>query len=358
MTNETKQLPKSAFQFLAPATVSTVADESLAKSERTLSGIAYSGDIITDHCYWNRLVIDLSSTTITPPIPLLCCHEQAETIGLVSDVSISNQISIQARLFADIDDDAAEIAAKADRGFPWQLSVGIYPQSFEEVAPGIGINLNGKQFTGPLTIFRGGVVREVSVVAVGADRGASATVLNAGNSINVSFITHEDELVELTKAQARIAELEAENAQLKTKNTELAASKPDASKFVPIEAVAGLQTELSGLREQAAEYAVNDLVKPALLDGRLNTAQEDWARELGKSNLSALKSYLETTKPIAALSGTQTGGIAPREVKLTALSIPGDTRVDTESLLLHDKAKQFQAHNPNVSYIDAVIAVS
>lgn len=90
-----------------------------------------------------------------------------------------------------------------------------------------------------------------------------------------------------------------------------AAAQPDPAKFVPIAAVQELQASVAALTARQREREVDDLVAPALADGRLLPAQEAWARDLGKSNLAALSSYLQTAQPIAALSGTQTQGQPP-----------------------------------------------
>lgn len=87
-----------------------------------------------------------------------------------------------------------------------------------------------------------------------------------------------------------------------------AADKPDPAKFVPVETVTALQTQVAALTAQMTEREVNDLVKQALDDGRLLPAMETWARELGKKDMAQLKAYIGAAQPIAALKGTQTGG--------------------------------------------------
>jgi hypothetical protein len=307
--NASTQHPKTAFRFLAPASI----DPGLAAAERAVHGIAYSGEVITDHGYWNNLVIDLSSLSVETPIPLLSLHDHDETIGIVTGAANDgHELSIQGRLFADVDDEAAGIAAKADKGFPWQLSVGIWPSSIDQVLDGQPAELNGRQFTGPLTIFRGSRVREVSVCAVGADSRTSVTVLNA------EFHPHpptqgQTAMNELEQSKAKVAELEAELAALKAQHAALSASQPDPAKFAPVEAMQHLQAELAALQAKDLEREIADLVRPALADGRLMAVQEAWATSLGKANLAALKEFLDTAKPIAALQGTQTGGKAPEQ---------------------------------------------
>lgn len=86
---------------------------------------------------------------------------------------------------------------------------------------------------------------------------------------------------------------------------------PDPAKFVPVAVVEELKASVAALSAVSLARQVDDLVKPALADGRLLAAQEAWARDLGKSNVAALTAYLQTAQPIAALTGTQTGGRPP-----------------------------------------------
>ena len=86
---------------------------------------------------------------------------------------------------------------------------------------------------------------------------------------------------------------------------------PDPKKFVPIEAVNQLQGQVTALSTTVRGREIDDLVKPALEDGRLLPAMEDWARKLGGSDIAALKTYLDKAQPIAALTGSQTNGKAP-----------------------------------------------
>lgn len=98
------------------------------------------------------------------------------------------------------------------------------------------------------------------------------------------------------------------------KDGEIAALKsaaPDPAKYVPVETVSAVQAELDALKAFATEREVGDVVAAALSSGKLLPAQKDWAVSLGKENMAALTGFLETAQPVAALAGTQTGGVAP-----------------------------------------------
>ena len=89
------------------------------------------------------------------------------------------------------------------------------------------------------------------------------------------------------------------------------ASEPDPAKFVPVQAVQQLQTQIAALTARQQEADVAALIAPALADGRLLPAMESWARDLGKKDVAALTAFLATAQPIAALAGPQTGGKPP-----------------------------------------------
>lgn len=111
-----------------------------------------------------------------------------------------------------------------------------------------------------------------------------------------------------------VAALKAKAGVIDAKDAEIAALKaqtPDPAQFAPVAVVTSMQSELAALKAKEVEREINDLIQPALADGRLLPGLEGWARDLGKNNLAALAQFVQTATPIAALSGMQTGGKAP-----------------------------------------------
>jgi phage I-like protein len=101
---------------------------------------------------------------------------------------------------------------------------------------------------------------------------------------------------------------------LAKKDSQIAAlsmQKPNPAEFVPVAVMTDLQTQVAALSAQINGDKVTGLVQNALQSGKLLPAQEAWATDLGKTNLAALTAFLDTAQPIAALSGTQTGGHKP-----------------------------------------------
>ncbi|EEZ5537904.1 hypothetical protein EY403_08355 [Shigella sonnei] len=103
-------------------------------------------------------------------------------------------------------------------------------------------------------------------------------------------------------------QLSVKDQVIATCNTQIAslsAAAYDPTKFVPIEAVTQLRAQLSQIQTQAATQELDGLVQAALSDGRLVPAMADWAKELGRKDMAALKTYLDGAPRLAALSAMQ-----------------------------------------------------
>lgn len=138
-----------------------------------------------------------------------------------------------------------------------------------------------------------------------------------------TLATKEEVVAELQKAVAMIkaAQPEAVAAAgfslaglVVSMGAEVAALKstaPDPSKYVPVDVMTALKSELETLRADVLEKEVDGIVVAALATSKLLPAQEKWARDLGKSNLTLLKQHVESASGVAALTATQTQGIPP-----------------------------------------------
>lgn len=88
----------------------------------------------------------------------------------------------------------------------------------------------------------------------------------------------------------------------------LKAQAPDLSRYVPMETHVQTQNALAALTAKVEQDERDLLVEAALSDGRILPAQEEYWRA---QPVASLKAYLEVAQPVAALSGTQTGGKQP-----------------------------------------------
>ncbi|QEK36136.1 hypothetical protein [Acinetobacter johnsonii] len=178
------------------------------KKKRTFSGVAYSGEVITDHWYWDRIIFDLDSMQIKGRIPALLDHSTRQRAGAINSHSIDHQngLTVSGDLMSN--EFGTQVAQDSDDGFPWQMSVRIEPSAVEEIQAGASVTVNGKVHQGPITVFRGGRIREVSFCALGADDNTNAV---AASHSPKQFNQPEDtDVTELEKAQAAQKQAEKE----------------------------------------------------------------------------------------------------------------------------------------------------
>lgn len=236
--------------------------EQEGKKKRTFSGTAYSGEVITDHWYWDRIIFDLDSMQLKGRIPALLEHRSSQRAGAINTHSISHQTGLTVSGDLMSNEFGTQVAQDSDDGFPWQMSVRIDPSAIEEIQAGSSVSVNGKSHQGPITVFRGGRIREVSFCALGADDNTNAV---AASHAPKNFNQPEDtDVTELEKAQARIQELETKNSELETQNKQFAAAKREAEitalgKDLGKEFSAEDITEMKALVESAFAFSAKQL---------------------------------------------------------------------------------------------------
>lgn len=123
---------------------------------------------------------------------------------------------------------------------------------------------------------------------------------------------------------AALTKLKAQADDAETAVAAARAQAVDPARYVPIAVVTDLQTQVAALRAEQTNGQVAALVDAGVADGRILPAMREWATDLGRSNVAALRAYLDKAQPIAALVGTQTQGAPPATV--------GDTGLTTDEL--------------------------
>ena len=200
--------------------------EQEGKKKRTFSGIAYSGEVITDHWYWKQVIFDLDSMQIKGRIPALLEHSSRQRAGAIETHAIDHASGLTVTGTLLSNEFGTQVAVDSDDGFPWQMSVRIEPSSIDEIQAGHTVQVNGKLLHGPITVFRGGRIREVSFCALGADDNTNAV---AASHSPKNFNQPEDtDVTELEKAQEEIAALKLKNTELETQNKQFSAAKREA----------------------------------------------------------------------------------------------------------------------------------
>ena len=194
---------------------------------RKFSGVATSG-LPFFHWGWNT-VIDLENIQHKPKVAILHEHMQPAGSGELS-VDPNKGLLVTGTFLSN--EWGQFIAQASDEGFPWEMSVYVVAGRSEELAAGATTTVNGKEVSGPLSIWRDCVVREASFTAVGVDANTSATALSG--LLPQPSKEHEpmtpEEQQEMDALKAQVATLEKANADLETANQKLEADKAEAEK--------------------------------------------------------------------------------------------------------------------------------
>jgi hypothetical protein len=138
-------------------------------------GLAYGGGKMRLQGWKYPVVVDLSGMEIPEQVPLLANHENkvASRVGMITANVEGNTLVIEGEILAK-SEQADEIVSQAKAGGDWQLS--IHADVIEAELVKSARVINGQEHAPIFYHIKSSVLREVSVVAVGADVGTRLKV--------------------------------------------------------------------------------------------------------------------------------------------------------------------------------------
>ena len=160
-----------------------------------VKGLAYSGGKMRLFGWSRPVVVDLSGMNIPGEVPLLTDHTNyiEGRIGVVTATLTESGLEIAGEIVAG-SDVAENIVTQGKAGADWQLSIGAEVEAAELVQEGKRM-VNGIEHDAPFYHVTKSTLREVSVVAVGADKAThmkvTAKLELKGNSIMEPKDTHK-----------------------------------------------------------------------------------------------------------------------------------------------------------------------
>ena len=224
-------------------------------------GIAYSGGKMNLPGWKHPVVVDLAGMEIPDTVPLLTNHENKtdSRVGIISASIKDNALEISGEIVSD-SKDAQDIVAQGKAGADWQLSIGADVKECELVKS--SRTVNGQEIEGPFYHVTKSTLREVSVVAVGADAHTSMKVTAqfnlSKNNIEGESMTEENKN-NVSAADETVnteQEKKQETAAPAAKETE-AEKKPEQAKAEAVPAaIAASATDVSATAKEAAVAAV------------------------------------------------------------------------------------------------------
>ena len=136
------------------------------KKPAKVSGIAYNGGLL--NVWGDGVVVDLEGMVIPESLPLLADHDVsvASKVGEITAKVEGNKLTVSGIITAE-SFLAKNIILQSKNGGKWQLSIGASIREIEYIAK--ETEINGIAFAAGTAVARHSELREVSVVAVGAD---------------------------------------------------------------------------------------------------------------------------------------------------------------------------------------------
>ena len=180
----------------------------------TVSGVAYSGGKMRLFGWSRPVVVDMTGLAVPESVPLLANHENHTLgrVGVVVPRAVEGKLEISGEIVGE-GELAEAIIAQGKAGADWQLSIGAEVEAAELVQEGKRM-VNGVEHDAPFYHVTKSTLREVSVVAVGADRSThmkvTAKLELKGNSIMEPKDTHKMATPPAVEAAAQPANPAAE----------------------------------------------------------------------------------------------------------------------------------------------------
>jgi len=148
-------------------------------SLKTFDILAYTGAPIQQGFSKLPITVNLNGLTIDrkPKIPILRDHTGSKMVGHTEKLSKPEGKSLRAEgVISATGQDAKEIIEASENGFPLEASIGAKVTKYVELSKGESRLVNGREVIGPHLIAERSVLKEISIVALGADENTQAIV--------------------------------------------------------------------------------------------------------------------------------------------------------------------------------------
>lgn len=284
-----------------------------------VAGVAYSGGKMRLSGWSRPVVVDFAGMAVPESVPLLANHENHTLgrVGLVSAKVEADRLVISGDIVAD-GGLAEAIVSQGRAGADWQLSIGAEVEAAELVQEGMR-KINGVEHQAPFYHVAKSTLREVSVVAVGADRSTFMTVTAQltlkGNSIMEPEANKETKPVEAASPATPTAAPAA--APVETPGTVTAAATPENPANPTPDARAIAEAAVKAERERVG--MIKSVCAGEFPEIEAKAVSEGWDRNA--VNEAVLKAYREKQPTTSAPTVTvKTSGMTAKTLE-AALSL-------------------------------------
>jgi hypothetical protein len=206
------------------------AAEGRAATRPSFNILAYTGGLL--RVGWSRpLVVDLAGLRANRTTILLD-HEASQIVGQGQATIADGKLTIAGEITGNVEPGtpAGQVVSHARNGFVWAASIGVSPERVEPVDANQSVQVNGREFSGPIYVVRAGRLGEVSFVGVGADEQATATIAaQAGTGVSHMTFAQWLQAKNLNESRMTAVEYESLHAQYLAEHPVAAPAAPPAA---------------------------------------------------------------------------------------------------------------------------------
>lgn len=214
-----------------------MAAENTDFSGAKIDGVAYSGGAIGQTWSGEPVVVDLATLVMAEQIPLMYNHQYSPEfrLGVIVCQNDGKQITFAGEI--DTDKPLGKGIVAEGKKYQWQASIGSDPVvDVDMIKAGEKITVNGREFTGPVAIVRGAKLRELSVVALGADSDTHIRIA-AGFTNKQGEKTMEQNTTQTTAVEPVTVQASLPDGEAISKAVQAAIAKRDAEQKSRIDAI-------------------------------------------------------------------------------------------------------------------------
>lgn len=148
------------------------AGESLSR----VNMLAYTGVPMKLDGFHYPVVVDLETLKVPrQKVPILRSHDAERVAGHSDKIEVTSQRLRASGLLSGPARNIEDVQSTARHGFPWQVSIGAQTTKRPEyVPPGESVKVNGRNWDGPILVARDALLRELSLLPMGADANTDA----------------------------------------------------------------------------------------------------------------------------------------------------------------------------------------
>lgn len=324
--------------------------ESIVKGE--LTGLAYSGSTIPYFMGYQNFIVDISTTTVAKAkTPLFRDHNPSLVVGHGKVTLSENDVQIVGKISKKTAN-GQEVIDLAEEGLEWEMSIGVFEGKVEEVT---NEEINGVMVEHGWAL-RNGIIREVSVVALGADLNTNAQILSQVKGEHTMFTkeqwakfacgcggskdsTPEELQAKFEEATKAVESLESEKAKIEALNSEIETLKAE---------ILAKQEEINKIKAEDEEAdRVEEIEVEMKAKGLSFSAEKIKAAAKTKESTEMLLSFIKEIKPVEKKID---------EKFAKNLNLGAETSDDTEAFNM--KVEEYVKSGKATDKMDAILKVS